>query len=102
MLDLGSRLILLAGAITIGARSLYFVWRVNTTARRIALLSMVPACVAWIVFELTTITSVQEFADELTTPVWWSRLALFLTLVSWFVIQWIITLTEKTRARNGR
>lgn len=102
MVDLAFRLILLAGLLVVVGRTLWLLPKVNHSARRLALISTFPASAAWIYFEVYVLIHETPTDGALSTPVWWSRFALFLTLISWVVVQQVIITTQTIERRYIR
>lgn len=100
LIDLWSRLALLAAEAIVGSTALYYGFKIVHPGRRLVLLSMTLPCFAWVVFEVILLVNVTPTNGALSTPVWWSRFALFLTLVFFVIVQKTIVDTENLESNR--
>lgn len=88
--DFATRLALLVAFVVLAGRSLWIAHGTPVTARRIALLSMVPYAAAYVWFYTHLMFTVPPLDGVLRADIWYSRLAAGLALLSGFAIQWVI------------
>ena len=96
MIDGVTRGLLLAGNLTIIARCFWLLPQITMKVRRIALWSMIPPATAWTVFYIDNLITRPFDANGLSRLAWISRIAVFLTLVAWYVKQEVIRIAEQS------
>lgn len=94
LIDLLSRVGLLAAAAGVAVRSAALLRTVSHPGRRAALIVTIPPAASLVWFEANLLIHVPLVDGALAFPVWQSRAVMFLSLISWIVVQQVILTAE--------